>query len=128
MTNEQAAWLRENPAYAPIGVAGGTARWTKRGTLKADGTFVGATRANPLPNPSDRSGAFGVGVLEVGGDQGRAVNPNDPALQSTVTAPGLRRGAKTVGDQPMGDESAPSNPRDYVDNWQGGNRNLRRQT
>lgn len=59
MTNEQIAWLAKNPTYRPLGTTGGFHIFTKRGTLKPDGTFVAATKRTPL---DETGGAFGVGI------------------------------------------------------------------
>lgn len=79
MTQEQKAWLAANPTYEPVGASGLTqtgataeAGHRKRGTILADGTFVPATKENPIHN---RDGAFPVGV--------RAV----PAMNKIATVP-----------------------------------------
>jgi hypothetical protein len=127
LTEAQKAWLEANPDYRPIGVAPGMARWTGRGTLKADGTFVAATRRDPVPEVADTSGAFGVGKLTMQAEPGRSVSADDPSLLTARAAPGLRRGAKRIGDEPEPEAEAPKDPRGYVADWQKGGGGLKRQ-
>ena len=62
MTVEQKLWLEANPEYRPVpSQTCGFHRYTRRGTLRTDGTFVRATKATPA---NSRDGAFVVGVLE----------------------------------------------------------------
>ena len=61
-TAEQNAWLKANPAYTRSSHTGLTAKFTKRGTLRPDGTFVPETGRTPV---MDGNGSLGVGVLIV---------------------------------------------------------------
>ena len=75
MTSEQAAWLKANPQYRPIGVSAGHAGYQHRGTLAPDGTFTKATKGVPV---SEEGGCFGVGV-PVNRDPSQPWRPGEPA-------------------------------------------------
>ena len=59
-TPEQHAWLRKNKGYARTSHAGIAAKFTSRGTLHSDGTFVPESGRTPV---LDGNGSFGVGVV-----------------------------------------------------------------
>jgi hypothetical protein len=60
MTKEQISWLKGHPEYRPLGRVGDFSMFTKRGTLRPDGSFSAVTRASPL---DETNGSFGVGIL-----------------------------------------------------------------
>lgn len=62
MTSEQAAWMRKNPAYRAMGVAGGNSRYVQKGLLHADGIFEAFTGG---PYRRLTEGDFEVGILEI---------------------------------------------------------------
>jgi hypothetical protein len=84
MTNEQSQWLRDHPEYRPLGKTGGHSIFTKRGTLRPDGTMVPVSKAQPLV---ETGGSFGVGIP---GDLRDAAKNPEIANRS---APGFQRSA-----------------------------------
>ena len=119
MTPQQKNWLDSNLDYRPLGQPGGNTRWVGTGTLKPDGAFVPATKRNPVPGIGTPNGAFGVGKL-VTFTPGQPMAADDPALSGQKpTPPGLRRAARRMDDEPV-EEPQPSDPRDYLTNWNKG--------
>jgi hypothetical protein len=59
-TAEQHAWLRKNPGYIRTSHVR-NAKFSKRGTLRADGTFIPESGKIPI---MDGNGGFGVGILQ----------------------------------------------------------------
>jgi hypothetical protein len=57
-TRDQAAWVRANPGYVRISAAR-LGQFAKRGTLRADGTFIAESPNFPL---HDGNGDFTVGI------------------------------------------------------------------
>ena len=59
-TPEQQAWMKAHPGYVRTSHTRG--KFTKRGTLRPDGTFVPVADGSPV---IDGNGSFGVGVPAV---------------------------------------------------------------
>ena len=57
-TREQAAWIRKNPGYMRLSQAR-LGQFAKRGTLRADGTFIAESSQFPV---RDGGGDISVGV------------------------------------------------------------------
>lgn len=106
MTSEQIEWLGKNPNCRPIGATGGFSIFTKRGTLRPDGTFVPATKTTPI---DETGGSFGVGVLADRRDVAAAAGAARPrgGFQTSAAA------AKTpmpADDRPNSSASPPPGP------------------
>jgi hypothetical protein len=59
-TAEQQAWLKANKRHVRTSHVRTSAKFTNRGTLRPDGTFVPETGRTPV---MDGNGSFGVGVM-----------------------------------------------------------------
>ena len=59
LTKAQIDWLKAHPGYARMGHVAHRVRFQKKGTLRADGTFVPAAGKTPV---TDGAGSVGVGV------------------------------------------------------------------
>lgn len=61
-TEAQRQWLGKNKGYARMSHVAHLARFTQRGTLYPDGTFIAETGRTPL---TDGNGAFSIGKMVV---------------------------------------------------------------
>lgn len=99
MTEAQKAWLDAHPDYRPLGQTGGFHIFTKRGTLRPDGTFARVTKASPI---GTANGAFGVGVLT-------DLREGQPA-PTTNPGAGFQRSAAVAKTPPPPDPNPTSQP------------------